>query len=195
MYPADYIFQQYNVDVFFIRSIYPILFINLLYIVWFLLNLLANKLITACRESESKIMGFCRSIPLRPISYFDQIWRYQFLAVMWACLLQFSAFQQSNGGQAFNLAVCVFFFIFYLVWPFIITIYTYRRHFTMNVNHFIYLYHDIYYLKISSVADEPKYYLYVSLRFLKYFAYAVFISMLIYQSIIGPVLLIFFNII
>ena len=87
------------------------------------------------------------------------------------------------------------FFTFYLVWPFVITIYTYRRHFTMNVNHFIYLYHDIYYLKISSVADEPKYYLYVCLRFLKYFAYAVFISMLIYQSIIGPVLLIFFNII
>jgi hypothetical protein len=51
LYPAEYIFQQYNVDVFFIRSIYPILFINLLYIVWFFLNLLANKLITACRES------------------------------------------------------------------------------------------------------------------------------------------------
>lgn len=65
----------------------------------------------------------------------------------------------------------------------------------MNVNHFRYCYHDIFYLKISSVADEPKYYLYVAVKFGKLLAYAIFIALFINQFIIGPVLLIFANII
>ena len=192
--PADYIFQQYNIDVYFLRSFYPILIINAIYIGWLIILSILYRAIAACKESENKFFRFCRSIPQRPVAYFDQIWRYQFLATMWACMLQFTSFS-GKGGQAVNLVICILAFIVALVWPMVVTIYTYRRHFTMNIKHFRYCYHDLYYLKISSVADEPKYYLYVALRFGKYLAYAIFIGLFVNQTIIGPVLLIFVNIV
>lgn len=67
-------------------------------------------------------------------------------------MLQFTNFS-GKGGQAVNLVICVLAFIISIVWPIVVTIYTYRRHFTMNIKHFRYCYHDLYYLKISSVAD------------------------------------------
>lgn len=109
-------------------------------------------------------------------------------------MINFTDFQ-SNGGQVISLIICILALVVSIVWPFVVTIYTYRRHYVMNVNHFRYCYHDLYYLKISSVADEPKSYLYVGIRFGKLLAYAIFIALFINQSIIGPVLLIFFNII
>jgi hypothetical protein len=109
-------------------------------------------------------------------------------------MIQFTNFK-GTGNQVISLIICVAAFITAVVWPFVVTIYTYRKHFTMNINHFRYCYHDLYYLKISSVADEPKFYFYVGIRFGKYLAYAIFIAFFINQSIIGPVLLIFFNII
>lgn len=195
LYPSDYIFQQFNIDVYFLRSIYPILIINAVYIGWFIINAILYRLLPACQQSESKIFRFLRSVPQRPLAYFDQLWRYQFLATMWACMLQFTHFKAAGGGQAVNLLICVLAFSFSIVWPFAVTIYTYRKHYVMSVNHFRYSYHDLYFLKISSVADEPKYYLYVGVRFGKLLGYAIFIALFINQSIIGPVLLIFFNII
>jgi hypothetical protein len=168
--------------------------INAIYLGWFIINIILYHLLPACKQSEHKLIRFFRSIPQRPLAYFDQIWRYQFLATMWACMIQFTSFTAS-GGQVISLVICVLAFIVSICWPFVVTIFTYRRHYVMNVNHFRYCYHDLYYLKISSVADEPKYYLYVGLRFGKLFAYAIFIALFINQSIIGPVLLIFFNII
>ena len=52
-----------------------------------------------------------------------------------------------------SLIICLFAFAISILWPLIMTIYTYRQHYVMNVNHFRYCYHDLYYLKISSVAD------------------------------------------
>ena len=51
LYPADYIFQQFNVDVYFLRSFYPILIINAIFIGWFIIHKALNFFIPACRES------------------------------------------------------------------------------------------------------------------------------------------------
>ena len=91
-YPCDFIFQQFNIDVYFLRSFYPIMIINAIYIGWFLMHFILYKAIPACKQSDNKILRFLRSIPQRPLAYFDQIWRYQFLATMWACMLQFTSF-------------------------------------------------------------------------------------------------------
>ena len=68
-------------------------------------------------------------------------------------------------------------------------VYTYYQHLVINVEHFLYLYNDIYYRKISSIADETSYYLYIAVRFGRYLFYALFIAVFVYQNIIGPVIL------
>lgn len=194
LYPGHVIFKQFNIDVYFLRSFYPILIINAIFIGWFIILKICYFALSCFSQSNNKVIRFFRSIPQRPLSYFDQIWRYQFLATMWACFMQFTDFQ-ATGGQVVSLIVCVAAFIVAIIWPIVATVYTYRSHFVVNINHFRYLYHDLYYLKISSVADQPKYYLYVLVRFCKIFAYAVFIALFISNTIIGPVILIFVNII
>lgn len=192
--PSNYIFQQFNIDVYFLRSIYPILIINAIFIGWFIILKIIEAAVAPFRSSPNKVVRFLRSIPSRPLAYFDQIWRYQFLAVMWACMLQFTSFK-GEGGQKLNLVICILAFIISLAWPFVVIIYTYKRHFTTNVKHFLYLYHDLYYLKTSSLCDEPKSYMYTALKSARLLAYAIFIALFVNESVIGPVLLIFFNLI
>jgi hypothetical protein len=112
---------------------------------------------------------------------------------MWAVMIQFTSFKRSAEGQSLNLAACVLALIFGIIWPLAVTIYTYKQHKIMNVSTFRYLYHDMYYLKISSVADEPKSYIYVAIKYTKLLAYAIFIGLFVNQSIIGPIILIFIN--
>lgn len=144
--------MQYNIDVYFLRSLYPILIINAIFIGWFIIFKFLEVGVASFRNSPNKLVRFLRSIPSRPLAYFDQIWRYQFLAVMWACMLQFTSFQ-GDGSKKVNLAICVLAFIISILWPVVVLIYTYRRHFTTNAKHFLYLYHDLYYLKTSSLCD------------------------------------------
>jgi hypothetical protein len=113
---------------------------------------------------------------------------------MWAALIQFTSFTAMTSGQVVNLIICVAAFIFSAVWPVGVTIYVFRKHFTTNVNSFRYLYHDLFYLKISSVADEPKSYLYTIMKTVRLFIYASFIALSTSNSIIGPVILIFVNV-
>ena len=87
---SNYIFQQYNVDIYFLRSFYPILIINAIFIGWFIIIAIVGK--TCFKNSSGKFARFLRSIYQRPLAFFDQIWRYQFLTVMWACFLQFTNF-------------------------------------------------------------------------------------------------------
>jgi len=108
--------------------------------------------------------------------------------------MQFTNFV-GDGSKKVNLVICILAFGFAFIWPFVVTIYNYYVHATTNAKHFLYLYHDIYYLKMSSLSDQPKYYLYVVMKTGRLLAYAVFIALFINQSIIGPVLLIFINLI
>ena len=150
--PSNFIFLQYNIDVYFLRSIYPILIINAIFIGWFIILKIIEACSSGCRNSPNKVIRFLRSIPTRPLAYFDQIWRYQFLAVMWACMLQFTDFE-GQGGQVVNLVICVLAFVISILWPFVVTIYIYRRHFTTNAKHFLFLYHDLMYLKTTSLCN------------------------------------------
>jgi hypothetical protein len=189
------IFQQYNIDVYFTRSFYAVIIINIIYLGWFVILALINHFVNRFAFSDSKFIKFFRNIPRRPINYFDQIWRYQFFTTMWASFLQFYNFNATDGREGLNLAICIIAFVISLIWPIFVMIYTYRRHFKLNVNHFLYLYEDIYYRKISSVADNIKYYTYIAIRFGRYLFYGIFIALFINHEVIGPVILILVNLI
>lgn len=85
------------------------------------------------RSSQNKIIKFLRDIPQRPLNYIDQIWRYQFISIMWASFIQFSSFDGHTAEMRFNLVICIFSFIISLVWPIFVMIYTYRQHLVINV--------------------------------------------------------------
>jgi len=195
IFPSDYIYQQFNVDIYFARSFYPTIIINLIYLGWFIILLVLNRFWSTFRNSPIKIVKFLRDIPQRPINYFDQIWRYQFLTTMWASMLQFTNFSAADGKQGIVLTLCIISFIISIVWPIFIMIYTYQRRDSINILIKNYLYEDIFYLKADSVGSKPSYYLYIGLRFGRLLIYAIFIALFILQSIIGPVILILANLI
>lgn len=94
-----------------------------------------------------------------------------------------------------NLALCISAFVISIIWPVFVMVYTYHQHLVINVEHFLYLYNDIYYRKISSIAEKTSYYLYIAVRFGRYFFYALFIAVFIYRDIIGPIILIAFTLV
>lgn len=151
--PSPFIFQQYNVDNYFARSFYPIIIINIVYVLWFLLLLLLNKCIASFRDSDSNFLRFVRNIPQRPINYFDQIWRYQFLTTMWASFIQFYSVQTDTAAQSANLALCIIAFIISIAWLFFIIIYTYSMTKYKYATNFLHQYEDIFFKKISTFGD------------------------------------------
>jgi hypothetical protein len=94
---SPYPFLQYNIDIYFARSFYPIIIINLIYLFWFIVLFVLLKCVAPFRNSKSKFVRFFRDIPQRPLNYFDQIWRYQFITTMWASFLQFQNFDGSTA--------------------------------------------------------------------------------------------------
>lgn len=108
---------------------------------------------------------------------------------MWASFIQFHEFDGSTAEMRLNLTLCIFAFVISLIWPVFVMVYTYRQHLVINVEHFLYLYNDIFYRKISSIADKTSYYLYIAVRFGRCFFYALFIAVFIFQNIITPSIL------
>ena len=78
-------------DVNFLRSFYPVIVINIAYLVWFLLLAVARKVLNRGLIDEEKgvVNKFLDNTAGRLLNTADQIWRYQFLATLWACLVQF----------------------------------------------------------------------------------------------------------
>ena len=148
--PSPFIFEQYNVDNFFLRSFYPTIIINLIYLIWFLLLLAINKFVKGFRDSNSNIVRFFKNIPQRPINYFDQIWRYQFLTTIWAAFIQFYSLRTETSFQKINFAICIVAFVITIIWLFFIIIYTYQMTKVKYVSNFIHQYEDIFFKKIAT---------------------------------------------
>jgi hypothetical protein len=145
---SPYPLTQYNIDVYFARSFYSIIIVNLIYLFWFLVLFLSLKLVKPFKTSSNKVVKFFRDIPRRPMNYFDQIWRYQFITTMWASFMQFHNFDGPTAEMRLNLALCIASFVISLIWPIFVMVYTYHQHLVISVEHFLYLYNDIYYRKI-----------------------------------------------
>lgn len=140
IHPSPYIFTIYNKDILFLRSFYPTIIINLVYLGWFLILFIMYKLIAKFQTSNSTFIGFFRNIPARPLNYMDQIWRYQFITTCWSAFMQFHNLHDDSSWWRFNLAMCFICFIFSVIWPFFIVGYTYRLNSIKYSTEFMYKY-------------------------------------------------------
>jgi hypothetical protein len=145
----------YNTDINFSREFYPILIINIVYGLWFCLVLVAKKWLGWFGE-QSLLNRAVGKLTSRVVNFADQIWRYQFLATVWFCFLQFHNLAypaSSDRSQAMNTIFCVCCFLATLAWPLLVGYYCRKQYYENEYEQFVYQFEDLFYLRI------PKYYL------------------------------------
>ena len=84
-------FRMFNTDINFLREFHPIIIINLVYLIWFTLLVVIRKVVNKKVADEDKniLHRFLDRTAGRLINTMDQIWRYQLLATLWLCFVQF----------------------------------------------------------------------------------------------------------
>lgn len=200
-YPSNYVLHQFGWDYYFLGNFWAIIIYNAIFLIFFLVLFAINYSSERFRQADNFVFRFLRRIPQRPLNYFDGLCRVQFITTIWCGLLQFQYYSTnvsiasiSLETQVINLIITMVAFVGSTVWPFFVMIYTWNRHKHLNLNHFHYLYDDIFYRRISSLADEVQSYLYIGIRFGRLFLYTILVALLMRQPIVGPVLLIFANV-
>ena len=81
----------------------------------------------------------------------DQIWRYQFLATVWCCFIQFYNLEYpegSNRSQALNAVLCIAAFICSLGWPAFLIYYCHKYYNENEYSNFRYYFEDVYFLRL-----------------------------------------------
>lgn len=95
-------FFLFNTDINFTRQFYPIIIINIAYLGWFAALVVARRFLLRrglMDEEKPFLHRVVDNIVCRPINYIDQIWRYQFLATIWFCFLQFYNLKYPSGSD------------------------------------------------------------------------------------------------
>ena len=116
-------------DVNFLRSFYPVIIINIVYVVWLLILAGARKALNRGLIDEEKglVNKFLDNTAGRILNTADQVWRYQLLATLWACLVQFHNLAypaNSDRSEGLNTAICILAFLITLAWPVLVMLYT-----------------------------------------------------------------------
>jgi hypothetical protein len=122
-------FGLIRTDVNFLRSFYPVIIINIVYVIWFVILGIARKRINSNLIEEEKGLAnkFLDNTAGRLLNSADQIWRYQFLATIWACFVQFHNFSypaDSDRNEGLNAAICILALLVTLIWPVMVLLYT-----------------------------------------------------------------------
>lgn len=122
-------FHLFRTDINFLRDFYPIIIINIIYTIWFLIIFIARKVVNRnlIEEEKGVFNKFLDTVAGRFINTADQVWRYQFLATLWACFVQFYNLaypENSNRNQGINTTICIFAFLCSLAWPAFVIFYT-----------------------------------------------------------------------
>lgn len=63
------------------------------------------------------------------VNFCDQIWRYQFLATVWICLVQFYGLAYSSHGGAFQGLFSAVALVCCLGWPVFVTLHCRREYY------------------------------------------------------------------
>jgi hypothetical protein len=145
----------YNTDINFSREFYPILIINIIYGLWFCVVLIARRWLVRYGEKNLAVR-VADNITKRVVNFADQVWRYQFLATLWFCILQFHNLAYpvgSNRSETMNAIFCICCFIGTLAWPLLVGYYCRKQYYENEYEQFIYQFEDLFYLRI------PRYYL------------------------------------
>jgi hypothetical protein len=128
-------FFLFNKDINFSRQMHPIIIANIIFLLWFTIAaLLRRKLLAKADISEERglLVRVVDNLSGRVVNFADQIWRYQFLSVVWCCFIQFYSFeypQGSNRSAAFNAIFCVSSFLCTLGWPIFTTFHCRKQYY------------------------------------------------------------------
>ena len=146
-------FFLFNTDINFLREFFPIIIINIIYFLWFGLLWAARRYLNRdlIDEEKNAIHRFLDNTAGRVINFADQIWRYQFVATLWVCFVQFYNFSypaNSNRSSAINAILCILAFFCTLAWPAFVLFYTRRYYYECEYSEYLHYFEDIYYLKI-----------------------------------------------
>lgn len=94
---------QFKIDLNFTRALIPIILINVVFVVWFVVSALLNRKlendIDSGKRETTKFTILVHSIGGRPLNYFDQIFRIQFMVTVWLSLIQFKNFSYPLGSD------------------------------------------------------------------------------------------------
>ena len=85
-----------NNNIVFVKEIFPIIIANIIYLTWFILIVLFKITLSKCSflgENSITVKIFDKIVK-RKVNFFDQIWRYQLLAIFWVCFIQFKNYLQ-----------------------------------------------------------------------------------------------------
>jgi hypothetical protein len=121
-------------EITFLCEFYPIIIINIVYFIWFILALFARKYL------DKRHIGGEKGLPLqlldrlagRLINFYDQVWRYQFLSTLWLCLIQFYNLAypvNADRSSALNATICILSFICTLTWPAFLALYCRQKYY------------------------------------------------------------------
>lgn len=147
-------FFLFNTDINFTRQFYPIIIINIAYAIWFAALFLCRRFLLRqdlIDEEKPVLYRVIENIICRPINYLDQIWRYQFLATIWCCFIQFYNLtypQGNNTSQILNALLCVLALVCSLGWPVFLASYSRKYFYENEYSYFLHLFEDIYFGRI-----------------------------------------------
>lgn len=185
---SPHIFEQYHTDITFIRGIYPILFLNIIYVVYYILVGVLFCAIKQLSASENMLIKWFKEIADRPFNFFDGILRWQYVTAVWVTTCQLHQFSVSpvKAFEGFNNFLTVVSIIWVGLYPFLIALYLYRVRKVILKDSFSINYEDVFYKRIKKSQDEYESFVYVTVRFLRLFLCALFTALLADQQIAAP---------
>lgn len=174
------------------RGIYPILILNICYAVYYMLLVLVFCLFKGLKKSENLFIRWFCELAERPANFFDSLFRWQFVTVVWTAAVQFEHLNSNSTYRSFrnfNGFLAIFMFVCSCLYPILMAFYLYRVKKIVLKESFGYIYEDIFFKRIKKSQDEYDSFIYIIVKFLRLFMYAFFGAMLVGQQIAAPVIM------
>jgi len=139
--------QLYNQGVYFLKAFYPLIIVNLVYLLWFVcISYIQRRVSKEVLEEEKRLHHrLLDNIANRLVNFCDQVWRYQFITTLWFCFIQF--YHLSSAGPL-NALLSLLAFACSIAWPCFVVFYSRKQYYECEYSEFIYLLEDLYYGKI-----------------------------------------------
>jgi hypothetical protein len=171
---SAHVFEQYQEDINFLRAVYAIIILNIIYLAVRLIAwaIFANfKLLK--ENSYNPYLRYLQNLRQKSFAFVDSIIRYEYMAVVWACILQFTSLTSPYSPfSAINATLCIITFVLFMAYPVFIYFYLKVQYNYMTNEQYECLYQDSLYKKLT-VSQTPNEnsqpYIYLLFRYYRLF--------------------------